>query len=113
MSQSNGRLTVWCENSAHPKKHRRVLLARFVRHEDGWQQLDGRGTVSKLRAAGTVPDDRWDMRQHRIRGCRYCADPLTVRTAKLDAVLDLVADTGRADVTVSELRAILAKSRTM
>ena len=55
------------------------------------------------------PDGASDRLRVRIT-CRYCKEPWVLRAGKLDAALDQVVDTGRAYVTLTELRRILNTS---
>lgn len=108
------KLTVWCEDASHPLKRERVFLTEFVESDEPgqWVRLtSSRRDIREAREAREVADDKWGLRQHRVPGCPFCKNPLTVRTGKLDAVFDMVAATGRADVTLSELRAILEQPR--
>jgi hypothetical protein len=42
--------------------------------------------------------------------CRWCKKPLDIRLGKFDAYLDALRAVGRADVTMSELRALINAS---
>jgi len=111
-------ITVWCENAGHPAQRERVFVAEFDkpnilwtpkpqrRNHPGvkwWQDEDGTAHVE--------PDAGQGALLHHTMACRFCKRPLTVRVGKLDAVLDMITGTGHADITMSELRAILETSR--
>jgi hypothetical protein len=112
-------MKVWCDDASHRNKRPRVFVAEFEKDGFLWQPQEQTRAVSGLRwwhdDNGTIvqaPDaGQWGLLHHTMT-CRICkARPLTVRVGKLDAIFDLVAEAGRGDVTLSEVRAILETSR--
>jgi hypothetical protein len=112
-------MKVWCDDDAsHPAKRQRVFIAEFVKDGVLWlpqQRRAGHASVQRWRDdSGAIvgsPEAGQGALLHHTMECRYCKRPLTVRVGKLDAALDLAADAGRGDCTLSELRAILSTSQ--
>ncbi len=124
-------IIVFCDDASHPTKRPRVFVSAFTRSTTGWLPVDNQRRRRKGAAAVWLRDDtlmgpvgqdgalhgsenvggRNELDRLKTRlVCRRCDRPLIVRTGKLDALLDQLADTGREFATLSEIRAILRVS---
>jgi hypothetical protein len=125
----NTTVTVWCDDAAHPAERGRyvpetgrwwLFVAEFRRPNILWEPMPQRRAhpgvkwwVDEDGNRHTEPDaGKYATLRHQL-ACRYCKRPLTVRAGKFDAVLGMIADTGRKDVTLAELSVILQTSRGM
>lgn len=124
-------ILVFCDDASHAAKRPRVFVSAFTRLTTGWLPVDNRRRRRKGAAAvwlrgdtlgGPVGDDGSLHGAENVGGrneldrlktrlvCRRCDRPLVVRTGKLDAALDQLAELGREYATFSEIRAILKVS---
>lgn len=113
-------MNVWCDDASHPAKRPHVFIAEFVKRGMLWlpqERRAGHASVQWWRddsgALIESPEAGRGALLHHTMTCRYCERPrpLTVRVGKLDAALDLAANAGRGDCTLTELRAILRPPR--